>query len=220
VAFRLGIISDVHADLGAFQATLEQLDALGVDQIICAGDVVDGGDQPEQVIALLRDRDIPTVVGNHDRWALRRHDDGEPEHDGDARKLHLSPGAVAWLKGLPKEWRRTIEGVRVVVIHGTPSSDMDGVYPETSGSELERVMERAEADVLIAGHTHVPLLRHVSSGRLVINAGALWRQAEAAAPAMLLDPGGGPSRPAERPQGGYYGVLELPSMRWTLHQLK
>ena len=219
MTFRLGIISDLHADLGALQQALAHFDHLGVDQVVCAGDVIDGGDQPEQVIALLHERGIPTVRGNHERWALARHGSGEPEHDGDARKLYMSPDAINWLSGLPKVWRRTIEGVRVVVVHGTPLSDMDGIYPGETGSELESWLAVAEADVLICGHTHIPLLRHVSGGRLIVNPGALWRGAEAAAEALLLDPSGEPSRPAERPQGGCYGVLELPSKRWTLHRL-
>ena len=216
---RLGIISDLHADLGALQQALAHLDHLGVGQVVCAGDVVDGGDEPEEVIALLREQGIPTVRGNHDRWSLERCDDGAPEHDGDARPLFLSDTAVGWLRGLPKVWRQTIEGVRVVVCHGSPMSDMDGIYPGKTGSELESWLAVAEADVLIAGHTHNPLVRHVSGGRLVVNPGALWRGAEAAAQAMALDPSGGPSRPAEGPQGGGYGVLELPSKRWTLHRL-
>ena len=216
MTFRLGIISDIHADLGALQQALDQFDHLRVDQVVCAGDVVDGGDQPEEVIALLRDRGIPTIRGNHDRWALLRHDDGEPEHDGDARKLFLSPAAATWLAGLPKTWCRTIEGVRVVVVHGTPLSDMDGIYPGETGSELESWLAVAEADVLVAGHTHIPLVRHVSGGKLVVNPGALWRAAGDAAQAMVLDSDGGPARVAERPQGGGYGVLELPSKRWTV----
>ena len=64
----LGIITDLDADLGALQAALGWLDALGVDQIVCAGDVVDGGDQPEQVIAPLREREIP--------WPMRQPIDG------------------------------------------------------------------------------------------------------------------------------------------------
>ena len=85
----LGVITDLHADLGALQAALERMDDLGVDLVVCAGDIVDGGDEPEQVIALLREWRIPCIRGNHDRWAVARHDGGEPEHDGDARKLLL-----------------------------------------------------------------------------------------------------------------------------------
>ena len=59
----LGIITDLHADLGALRAALDRLDALGVDRVVCAGDIVDGGDQPEEVIALLRKREIPCIRG-------------------------------------------------------------------------------------------------------------------------------------------------------------
>ena len=219
MSFKLGVITDVHADLGALQAALGELDDLGVDQIVCAGDIVDGGDQPEQVIALLREREIPCIKGNHDRWAVMRHDNGEPEHEGDGRKLKLRSETVAWLSALPTRWDSTIEGVRVAVRHGTPKSDMDGIYPDAAGSELSRWCEQAEADVLIAGHTHIPIVKHVAGGKLVVNPGALWRGAEAFEAAMLLDPAGGHARPAERAQGGCCGVLELPSTRWTQYRL-
>ena len=206
---RLGIISDLHADLGALEDALDNFDRLGVDEIVCAGDIVDGGDEPEAVIALLRERRIPTVRGNHDRWALMRHDSGEPEHEGDARSHYLSVGAVEWLAGLPTNWRKTIEGVRLVVVHGTPLSDMDGIYPGTSGAELESWLAVAEADVLVCGHTHIPLIRHVAGSRLLVNPGALWR-----------DAGASPSTSGHEPCGGCCGVLELPGLRWLPHQVR
>ena len=107
----------------------------------------------------------------------------------------------------------------MAVWHGTPLSDMDGIYSDLSGSELESWLAVAEADVLIVGHTHIPLVKHVSGGKLVANPGALWRGAEAFEAAMLLDPGGGPPGAAERAQGGCFGVLELPSKRWKQRRL-
>ena len=219
MTFKLGVISDVHGDLGALQPALAQMDDLGVDLVVCAGDIVDGGDEPGEVVALLSARGVVCIQGNHDRWGLARHERGESEHDGDARKLYLQPETMRWLGALPTRWNRTIEGVRVAVRHGTPNSDMDGIYPGVTGSELERMLERVEADVLIVGHTHIPLVKHVSGGRLVVNPGALWRGAEASAATMQNDLGAGPARTAERVQGGCYGVLELPAKRWTLHRL-
>ena len=144
-----------------------------------------------------------------------RHDRGEPEHDGDVRKLSLKGETVAWLAGLPTRWDATIEGVRVAVRHGTPKSDMEGIYPDATGSDLSRWCEQAEADVLVVGHTHIPVKLHVTGGKLVVNPGALWRGAEASEATMVVDPAGGPAGPAERAQGGCFGVLELPSMGWT-----
>lgn len=215
MSFKLGVITDVHSDLGALKAALEELDAIGVDLIVCAGDIVDGGDEPDEVVALLRERGITSIRGNHDRWSMARHTRGEPEHDGETRKRFLKPETVAWITSLSMKWDRTAEGVRIALRHGTPRSDMDGIYSDVSGSELESWLAAAEADVLIVGHTHIPLVKHVSGGKLVVNPGALWRGAEASEAAMLLDSAGGPPRTAERAQGGCYGVLELPAKRWT-----
>ena len=68
MTFKLGIITDLHADLAALQAALARLDDLGVDLVVCCGDIVDGGDQPEEVIALLRERETP--------WPTRQPIDG------------------------------------------------------------------------------------------------------------------------------------------------
>ena len=87
------------------------------------------------------------------------------------------------------EWNRTIERARVAVRDGPPKSDADG---------------------------SVPVEHQVGGERLMLNSGALWRAAEAFENAMLLQPpGGGPAKLAERAQGGCFGLLELPSKRWT-----
>lgn len=216
---KLGVITDVHADLVALEAALSQMAELGVDLIVCCGDIMDGGEKPDEVVELLREHGIPTIRGNHDRWALIRHDTGEAEHEGDARSLSLKPDTTAWLAALPARWDTTIEGVRVAVRHGTPLSDMDGIYPDVTDSEADSWLAAAEADVLIVGHTHVPLLKHVSGGKLIVNPGALWRGAGAFEAAMLLDPAGGAPRTSDRAQGGCFGVLELPSKRWTQHRV-
>lgn len=118
----LGILSDVHADLHALRDALAQMERLGCDVAVCAGDLVDWGLFPEQTIALLRESRMPCVRGNHDRWAVR---EGE-----DASGWDLTSRAVRFLDDLPPSWSRTIEGIRVVVWHARPGSDMDGVYPD------------------------------------------------------------------------------------------
>ena len=67
---RLAVISDVHADLHALRDALTQIDRLGCDQIVCCGDLVDYGKDPEETVALIREREIPCIRGNHERWAL------------------------------------------------------------------------------------------------------------------------------------------------------
>src|SRR5690349_2697789 len=122
---RLAIISDVHADVHAVRDALAQIERLGCELVVCAGDIVDCGLYPEETIDLLARRKIPCIRGNHDRWAVAR-DRGELR---DTSGWDLSPRAVGFLAQLASSWSATLEGVRVAVHHASPRSDMDGIYP-------------------------------------------------------------------------------------------
>src|SRR5262245_5697285 len=71
-ALKIGLISDVHADLQALDRVLEDLEAMKVDAILCAGDVVGYGPSPAETVARLSELKIAAVRGNHDRWAIER----------------------------------------------------------------------------------------------------------------------------------------------------
>src|SRR5579859_7052967 len=141
---RLAIISDLHADLHALRDALAQIERLGCDMVVCAGDIVDGDVFPEETIALLVERRIPTIRGNHDRWAL----DGS---DRDASGWDLSREALAFLRDLPLSWSTVIDGVRVAVHHARPiDSDMDGLYPgDLDDDRAEALLDDAKAACLL-----------------------------------------------------------------------
>lgn len=192
---RLGIISDVHADIRALRDALVQIERLGCDGIVCAGDVVDYGLFPEETIGELMARDIPTVLGNHDRHAVQesRFNSIQP----------LSSSALGFLRRLPIAWGRQINGVRVAVHHGSPGCDTEGIHPNVTDAEVVSLLDAASCDVLIVGHTHLAFARHLSTGRLVCNPGPLLRDA--------------PRFPGV-PARGTFGVLELPSCTFSVHE--
>jgi putative phosphoesterase len=221
---RIAILSDVHGDLPALDAALAHARRLRCQMVLCAGDLVDGDPLADEVIARLAAEGIPTIRGNHDRWALerarmippkwrRRRDlrrDGSSLMDdvGEASLFsggaELSRGSMQFLAGLPTSWSATIEGVRVVMWHASPRSDMNGVYPATTPpSQLESHLRQAEADVLLVGHTHEAFAAQASAG-LVANPGALWRGA--------VPPEGSPDA------GGTFGVLEVPGRRFRIYR--
>jgi hypothetical protein len=97
---------------------------------------------------------------------------------------------------------------------------MASIYPDAAPTELASLLDRAEADVLIVGHTHLPFARFVDR-RLVCNPGALLRApAHPMDGAMLFDRTSGTFVPAPAPGGGTFGVLELPSLVFTVHRAK
>ncbi len=209
---RLAVISDVHAEVHALKDALVQIERLGCDLVVCAGDILDFGSFPEETIALLRERDIPTIRGNHDRWALR--------NGQDMGGRHLTDKENSFLEGLPLEWRATLEGVRVLVTHARPGSDMKGISPDTGEQELLAIVEAADADVIICGHTHTPMSITLGGGKLVANPGALLRDPaqKHAEPAWIYDPGLGNFVQGPKPVGGTFGILELPSKRFSVHR--
>lgn len=180
---RLGIVSDVHADVHALQDALVQIARLRCDEVVCAGDLVDYGLFPEETLALLRERPVACIRGNHDRWAIGRGRADDPSAAAigeahDASGWDLSAESLQFLAQLPTAWDRVLDGVRVAVRHGTPASDMQGVYPDqTDPEQVFRWLEQSAADVLIVGHTHLAFELRTFAGGMIINPGALLRQA-------------------------------------------
>jgi putative phosphoesterase len=140
---RLGIISDIHADIAALVTALQFLERQRVDQIICAGDLIDKGLDAVDVVRLIEYRSIPCVAGNHD------HGEG---------KDRLDPQGKAFLKRLPDTLNLTLDGKRLLVAHGAPWSENVYVYPKTERHVFRRMAHEARADIVILGHTHVPLI--------------------------------------------------------------
>ena len=210
--FRLGILADIHADAPALRDALARIKDLGCDQIVCAGDIVDFGVYPEETISIIRELKIPCITGNHDRGATKE--------GSDTTGWDLTSRAITFLESLPRQWSATLAGVRVSMWHARPGSDMDGIYADASRADLEAMLDKAGADVLVVAHTHLPVCLTVSGRGMIVNPGAVLR--DPAVPleegAMVLDPVTGKWTPAPTSCGGTLGVLELPERKFTVHR--
>ena len=193
---RLAVVTDVHGDIHALDDALAVIDRMGCEIIVCAGDVIDFGLFPDETIARLAERQIPTIRGNHERWAI------EGRYGG----ADITPASKRWLRGLPRDWRATLEGVRVAMHHASPKGDMDGIIPgEIKAHEARHHLRAADADVLIVGHTHLCFRLELGyTEGVIVNPGALLRS-----------PADGAGNP---PATGTFGVLELPSATFTVHR--
>jgi putative phosphoesterase len=169
---RLGLIADVHADPRALEAALRGLDSHGVDQIHCAGDLVGYGDEPDAAVALLRDRAIPCIRGNHDRWALERR---QVLGRRGWKPAVLRDETWEFLHALPASDRRIWDGRVLAVYHGSPASDTEYVTPyRPLPASVECFWATGDAQVLILGHTHIPMIDRGPYGT-VINPGSVLR---------------------------------------------
>jgi putative phosphoesterase len=163
---RLGVISDVHGNRVALEAVLDDMPE--VDRLVCAGDVVGYNPWPTDCVAAVRERSVPTVMGNHDRAVA-----GETPFrfnsmaaaGVDYAREQLDDDALGWLADLPPE--RTVADGRVKLVHGHPDDPDRYTYPE----EFSPGMLRGE-DLLITGHTHVQGYRVFDEG-VVMNPGSV-----------------------------------------------
>lgn len=163
---RLGVVSDVHANRIALDAVLEAMPA--VDLLVNAGDVVGYNPWPAECVAAVREAEIPTVMGNHDRAVARS---GAVRFNRMANagveyaREQLSDEARSWLAGLPDQ--RTVADGRVRVVHGHPEDPDRYTYPE----EFSPAMLDGE-DLLVTGHTHIQGHRTFDEGA-VMNPGSV-----------------------------------------------
>jgi putative phosphoesterase len=163
---RLGVVSDVHANRVALEAVFEDMPR--VDQLVCAGDVVGYNPWPAECVAFVRDRSIPTVMGNHDRAVAR--DTGfrfnaQAKAGVEYARDELDGGGLAWLGGRPDSL--TVADERVKVVHGHPADPDRYTYPEEFSP---RMLD--DEDLLITGHTHVQGHRTFEEG-VVMNPGSV-----------------------------------------------
>jgi putative phosphoesterase len=163
---RLGVLSDVHGNRVALDAVLEAMPA--VDRLVCAGDVVGYNPWPAECVAALRDRTVPTVMGNHDRAVVS---DAAFGFNSMARagvtyaRDHLDDAAMSWLAALPDE--RTLLDGRVKLVHGHPDDPDRYTYPAEFAPDL-----LDGEDLLVMGHTHVQHHAVFEEG-IVLNPGSV-----------------------------------------------
>lgn len=192
---RLAVLSDIHGNLPALQAVLQDCERESVDAVVNLGDILSGPLLPAETADFLMQRDFVTIAGNHERQVLQLKERGvAPDlltSDG-YTVAQLEERHFAWLRRLPPtHWLAP----DVLLVHGTPGSDvvywLETVTPDF-GRDGSRGMRAASAEeiatrmaggpdcsratLVLCGHSHIP--RVVSSGgTLVVNPGSVGLQA-------------------------------------------
>jgi putative phosphoesterase len=178
---RIAAIFDIHSNLPALEAVLEDIREARVDGIVVGGDVLPGP-MPVETIAALLALDIPTqfIHGNGDREVLARMRGGEsgavPEQARVALQWvvqQLGREHEQVLAGWPLTLRLEVDGLGdVLFCHATPRNDTDVFTRLTPETVLLPVFETVDSDVVVCGHTHMQFDRMVGGVR-ILNAGSV-----------------------------------------------
>jgi predicted phosphodiesterase len=173
---KLALVSDLHANLEALDAVLADIERASPDaRLVCAGDIVGYGPDPEACIERLQQRRALCVAGNHEEMVLGRRDFSRCPYAGIVAAVwtrgRLSASARLYLESLPA-WLRVDPSV--VVCHGDlASADTYVSTPQRAAQALAQLRERhPSARVLVCGHTHHAALFTQERGFVPVAAGA------------------------------------------------
>jgi putative phosphoesterase len=183
---QITIFGDIHGNLPALEAVLADMDARQTENRYCLGDLVGYGTFPNEVVELIRGKEIPTLIGNYDQGVGNDSDDcGCAYTDAYSEalgklsiawtNLHTSAENKAFLRDLPLHYKVSLGSLKIALVHGSPRKVNEYLYADRPERSLERLLDQAEADVLVCGHTHKPYHRVLPSGRQVVNAGSVGK---------------------------------------------
>ena len=191
---RIAVLSDVHGNLEALDAVLDDIAARGVEQTVALGDFLSGPSDPLGVADRFIELGLPSVRGNHDRYIT----------DGRDKDWHIDALVRGMLDAHQRQWLASVPATLlleedVFLCHGTPRDDntsfmdtMVGTNPTMHPRDyIEAEAAGFDHEVLLCGHTHVPMLWHLSpegdltcatgegrlplpaTGKILVNVGAV-----------------------------------------------
>ena len=174
---KIAAISDIHGNIYALMKVLEDIADQNVDQIVCLGDLVGYGPHPNEVIALIKGREIPCIKGNYDASVV----DGEYSF---IRNTTINSFSLPWainevrisnkhyLDSLPLKLEYSINGVNIVFTHGSPEKINEYLFE--NGENTIKTMQDFTGDVLVCAHTHIPSCKKFDN-KLFVNVGSVGK---------------------------------------------
>jgi predicted phosphodiesterase len=189
---RIAAVSDIHGNLPALEAVLEDIAQAAVDLTVNLGDIVSGPLWPAQTAQQLMALGWPGIAGNHERQVLTTPRERLGASDAYAAQS-LDAAQRAWLAALPPRLQLLPQ---VLCVHGSPDDDLEplletvtgglagsespGVRAATAAEAAQRLggaMPGVPHALVLCGHTHRPRVLQLDDGRLLVNPGSVGLQA-------------------------------------------
>lgn len=174
---KIAVISDIHANIYALMKIFEDIDDEKVDTIICLGDLVGYGPHPNEVVSMIRRRNIFCIKGNYDSSVV----DNKFSY---IRETSINSFSLPWtfkelreenrifLENLPSSLTFNIDNKNILFVHGSPNKINE--YLLENGDNTLEIMNTIDADVLVCAHTHIPGIKQFNN-KMYINCGSVGK---------------------------------------------
>lgn len=181
---KIAVISDIHANLHALTAVINDFNSKGINRVFALGDYAMAGPQPVETLKFIITQPWEFIQGNTDELITLYSDDLYKNVKnaypvmGEALKYDVSviPSKyVEFLRQLPKEKTLEIEDVKIHLVHGSPRKNNENIFPNLPLSEVEAMVASSQADLILCGHTHIPCGYQLNNKKTVVNVGSVGR---------------------------------------------
>ncbi len=184
---RIAFFGGIYNNYLALEAAIRDAKNRGAEQLFCLGDIGAFGPHPNRTFPLLQNESVQCVQGNYDDSIGNHLDDcqcgyTDPRDNYFAQKSYdytlanTSEENCAWLRQLPKEIRLDVDGIRLLLCHGSPRKTNEFLWESTTSTHyLDKMANDCNADLVLGTHTGLHWTRKLSRGKRFINVGVLGR---------------------------------------------
>lgn len=184
---RLAFFGGIYNNYLALEAAIHDAQQQGAEAMYCLGDLGAFGPYPNRVFPLLQEAGVVCIQGNYDDSIGHELNDcqcgyTDPRDNYFAQISYeytlqnTSPEYRAWMRTFPKELRLEVDGLRLLLCHGSPRKTNEFLWESTTSTAfLNRLADDFQADLILGTHTGIHWERHLNKGRRFVNVGVLGR---------------------------------------------
>ncbi len=182
---KIAVISDIHGNMEALNAVLEDIKTNNCDKIFCLGDYAMAGPEPAEAINKIMQLKNATLIQGNTDWMIANYTDEVYNSIKSAAPVMaealkndfeiLSSEQKEFLKNLPENLEIVEDGVKIMLVHGSPRKNNENILPDTPLEEVEKMVEGVNSDIILCGHTHMPCGFQTTDKKTVVNVGSVGR---------------------------------------------
>ncbi len=185
---KIAVISDIHGNMEALEAVMEDIQQENCEKVFVLGDYAMAGPEPAEVVNWFFKKqfedNFKMIQVNTDLMITDFSEElyqtlkGKAPIMAEALKYDtkiLNQIQKDFLKNLPMQLEIEEEGVKILLVHGSPRRNNEDISPDLELNEVEKMLENVSADIILAGHTHIPCGYQTSKKQTVVNVGSVGR---------------------------------------------
>lgn len=182
---KIAVLSDIHGNFQALESVMKDIEENKCERVLCLGDLAMAGPQPRMVIDFVKKQTNWDVIqGNTDKMIA----EFSKEILENTKKnfpvmanalmddiLYIEDVRKEYLKNLPPQKELEIEGVKILMVHGSPRRNNEDILPDMPLKTIEEILTGVDADLIFCGHTHIPCGYQTNKKQTVVNVGSVGR---------------------------------------------